>query len=233
MHNIYLWLDIFVILFPFVLSFDNKVAFYKNWIFLFPAIAVVSSFFIIWDILFTKNGVWGFNNDYLTGLYFYNLPLEEVLFFIFVPYACVFIYECLRGYFTSNFLKSSHAYITLVLICVLPIISILYYNRDYTFYTSLFSWLLLLIQYLILKKNYMSWFYVAYLIHLIPFIIINGVLTALPVVIYNNIENTGIRIYTIPVEDTLYSFFLFLGNIMILEYLKEKFQDNSINKIKK
>ncbi|WP_018342988.1 lycopene cyclase domain-containing protein [Cytophaga aurantiaca] len=222
MNYIYLWLDLFCISFPFILSFDKKVAFYKKWKSLFPAIAIIGLFFIIWDIIFTKNGIWEFNEKYLIGTYIYNLPVEEVLFFIFVPYSCVFIYACIKAYFSSNFLEKFHRKITLLLLFALPIIAILNADKAYTFYTSFFSWVLIWIQYYILKKSYMSWFYVAYIIHLIPFLIINGVLTYKPVVIYNNMENVGIRLYTIPIEDLLYSLFLFLGNIMIMELLEEK-----------
>lgn len=222
MNYIYLWLDLFSIFFPFVLSFDKKVAFYKKWKSLFPAITIIGLFFIIWDIIFTKNGVWEFNDEYLTGIYLYNLPIEEVLFFIFVPYSCVFIYACIKAYFSRNFLEKYHTKITLALLFILPIISIIHVDKAYTFYTSFFSWVLIWIQYYILKKSYMSWFYVAYIIHLIPFLIINGVLTSKPIVIYNNMENVGIRLYTIPIEDLLYSLFLFLGNVMIMEFLEEK-----------
>lgn len=222
MRYIYLWLDLFTIFFPFALSFDKKVAFYKNWKFLFPAISIIAVFFIVWDMRFTTNGVWSFNEAYLTGSYFYNLPLEEVLFFVFVPYACVFIYACLKAYFKTNFLESWHRDLTRILLFVLPLVCMLWHDKAYTFYTALFSWILLFIQYVFLKKKYMSWFYVAYLVHLIPFLLINGILTALPVVLYNDAENTGARLYTIPMEDLLYSLFLFLGNVMIFEFLKER-----------
>ena len=73
------------IVFPFLLSFDKKISFYKKWKFLFPAIFLVAIVFIAWDVYFVKNGVWGFNKAYLSGLYVFNLPIEEVLFFIIIP----------------------------------------------------------------------------------------------------------------------------------------------------
>ncbi len=84
---------------PLALSFDKKVAFYKKWKYLFPAMIVPCLFYIAWDIFFTSKGVWWFNGDYITGIKIINLPVEEVLFFVIVPYCCLFIYECVRCYF--------------------------------------------------------------------------------------------------------------------------------------
>ena len=70
----------------------------------------------------------------------------------------------------------------------------------------------------------MGKFYRFYLWHLIPFFIVNGILTGTgingEVVWYNNAENLGIRLGTIPVEDSLYSLSLMLMNISIFEWLK-------------
>ena len=81
-HYTYLVLDIASVLFPLALSFDKKVAFYKLWKYLFPAMVISGAFFILWDVLFTAQGVWGFNPKYITGINVFNLPIEEVLFFV-------------------------------------------------------------------------------------------------------------------------------------------------------
>jgi lycopene cyclase domain-containing protein len=79
------------------------------------------------------------------------------------------------------------------------------------------------------RPSWMANFWRAYLVHLIPFFLVNGVLTALPVVIYNNQENLSVRLYTIPVEDTIYSMLLLLMNISIMNELEKRALNSSIN----
>jgi len=72
----------------------------------------------------------------------------------------------------------------------------------------------------------MGYFWFAYFVHLIPFFIVNGVLTGAvtpnPVVWYNPEEIIGLRIVSIPIEDTIYALTCLLIPISVLEYLKTK-----------
>jgi lycopene cyclase domain-containing protein len=207
---------------PLALSFDKKVAFYKKWKFVFPAMILPCSLYIAWDMYFTHIGVWNFNETYITGINIGNLPVEEVLFFIIVPYCCLFIYECIRCYFpTLKNIKMADSILQLIAV-VLLIFGIFYYNRYYTSWTFIFNGLFIAVIY-IFKKIFNAFdaasFLVSYAIMLIPFLIVNGFLTAIPVVIYNNAENLGIRIYTIPFEDTFYGLLLVLMIIVLYEKL--------------
>jgi lycopene cyclase domain-containing protein len=61
--------------------------------------AITGLIFLGWDVLFTVKGVWSFNEKYITGFTLFRLPIEEVFFFLTVPFACLFIYYCLKYYF--------------------------------------------------------------------------------------------------------------------------------------
>ena len=176
-------------------------------------------FYIVWDILFTKEGVWSFNENYITGIKIYNLPIEEVLFFFVVPYCCVFIYECVRCYFPKLQTTTTSKRIFILMSVLLLLIAALNQNKSYTFVTFILTATFLFTY--VFKKRYHSFnisaFLVSYLIILIPFLIINGLLTAIPVVLYNNQENLGIRLYTIPVEDIFYGMLLVMMNVAGLE----------------
>lgn len=226
MNSLYLLIIISVIFFPLVLSFDKKVHFFTNWKYLIPAIFFTMIIFIPWDILFTANGVWGFNKIYLTGIYFFNLPVEEVLFFIVVPYACIFIYEVLTAYGMKNIFYKSEKLITAILSIFLISTSLFFHQQIYTLSVSLLSLLLILLNQLIFKSKFLSFFYLSYLVMLIPFLFVNGILTGsfIPeeVVWYNDAEFSKIRLFTIPAEDIMYGFSLILMNLSIYYFLKHR-----------
>lgn len=207
---------------PLALSFDKKVAFYKSWKYVVPAMILPAIFYIAWDIFFTAKQVWSFNDDYITGIHLFNLPIEEVLFFLVVPYCCLFIYACIRAYFPQLNSNGTTRRTWWVLGISLVVVALVFYNRYYTSWTFLFCGLYLL--FMSLRQRYFQTFnqgafLVSYLVILIPFLLVNGLLTSIPIVLYNDAENLGLRIYTIPFEDVFYGMLLVLMNVTIYEKL--------------
>ncbi|MEM6342758.1 MAG: lycopene cyclase domain-containing protein [Bacteroidota bacterium] len=219
----YLLLNIGTLLGPLGLSFDKKVAFASRWKALFPSIALTGLVFILWDVWFTEMGIWSFNPDYLIGVYFLGLPLEEWLFFLTVPYACVFIYDCVKAYFARDYFQKYATQAAWGLFTLLIIIGALHYDHWYTAVTFFGLAGLLLVNLVVWKTPYMGWFFMSYLIALIPFFLVNGVLTAMPVVEYNDLENLGFRLGTVPADDTMYNMLLLLMNINWYEYFQSRF----------
>lgn len=220
MKSLYLLLNLFTVSFPLLRSFEPKLRFASQWKYLLPAILITGLFFITWDVFFTKAGVWGFNPDYLVGIYMFGLPIEEWLFFITVPFASVFIYECVRYFIPRSFNLSHFRWLTLGVSFTLIIIAAFNHTRAYTFWNFLFT-AAFLISTGLKPPQWLGHFWIAYLFHLVPFLVVNGVLTgsflAEPIVWYNNDQNLGIRIFTIPVEDTMYSLLLLLMTVTFYE----------------
>jgi lycopene cyclase domain-containing protein len=227
----YLYLNVFTFLIPLLLSFDKKVAFYKSWYALWPAILLNASLFIVWDVMFTKQGVWGFNEEYLVGIYIWDLPLEELLFFITVPYACVFIYEVLNSYLQESMMQPYVKVIAFLLILILPLVAIFNIAHIYTSLTFILLAIVHLIHLRYFKTRILGKFYRAYIVHLIPFFLVNGVLTYLPVVWYNNNFNLGVRIFSIPIEDTMYSMLMLLITISFYEGIRQRKAVSQLNKV--
>lgn len=222
----YLLVNLGTLLFPLIFSFEKKVAYFKSWRYLFPAFFVTAILFLTWDYFFTAQGVWGFNPYYITGLYFLNLPVEEVLFFFTVPFSSIFIYMFMNRFWPNAGAFQKYSKHITIFILILAI-GLVIFNSDkaYTLLNCCYAIILLSLQLFISKGDYMGRFYRFYLVHLIPFFIVNGILTGTglqdAVVWYNNEENIGIRLGTIPAEDLLYSMSLMLMNISLFEYFKQ------------
>lgn len=217
MKLLYLLIDLFTIIIPLLFSFHPKIKFYKEWKWFIPANILTATIFIIWDILFTNYGVWGFNANYITGIYFYNLPVEELLFFFCIPYACVFTYYCINKFYKIKWRPKYENIFILTLSLLLLSSGIYFYPKLYTSITFIsLSVVLLFIQY-ILKNTWLIKLLSAYVFLFIPFLIVNGILTGTglqqPVVWYNDVENMGIRILTIPVEDIFYGLEFIVLNV--------------------
>jgi lycopene cyclase domain-containing protein len=212
----------FSIIVPLIFSFHNKIQFQKQWAAFFKANILVAIPFLIWDELFTRNEVWGFTNEHLIGAYLFNLPIEEILFFIIIPYCCTFTYEV----FLKLKLKTrniTHS-LTLGLGIIILLMGGLFYNKIYTAVTFISLGVLLVIL-SVQKKEFINTFYLTYLVITASFfLLVNGILTGgtleNPPVWYNNSETLNIRIWTIPIEDFFYSMLLLLSNIWLFETFK-------------
>ncbi|MFZ4455494.1 MAG: lycopene cyclase domain-containing protein [Bacteroidales bacterium] len=211
---------------PLAMSFDKNMQLYKRWNVVLPSIALVAVVYMLADIYLTRLGVWGFDASYNLGIFWFGLPLEEWLFFVIVPYASLFIHYTFLHYFTHLHLKEEMGKaITIALMVFLLIVLAFNFERLYTAYILSFLLVALALS-MFDKSRVIDKLYVSFLIILIPFIIVNGILTGSfingEVVWYNNTENLGIRFFTIPIEDFAYGFSLILFNLLLIERLSKK-----------
>jgi lycopene cyclase domain-containing protein len=227
---------------PFFLSFHKSVAFYKNFKALIIGLLVMMMVYIPWDILFTHWGIWNFNPTYTMERRWFLLPIEEWLFFVAVPFACVFTFECVR-YFKKSAPSKRFTQISswgILAISTILCVFAAFEELWYTFSASLLCSAMLLFH-IQRKSKFLGYFLFAWFILLIPFFISNGVLTGLnfydyplinvsrvniseAIVRYNNEFNLGLRIWSVPIEDFFYGLAMVLLTITPYEYFRLKWQ---------
>lgn len=225
--SLYLLINIASFSIPFIYSFEKRMFFIKWWKSVFLSIGIVAIFFLIWDVWFTKIGVWGFNPIYHSNVMLYGLPLEEILFFICIPYASIFTHYAILYFFPKLKLSDSVTrYFTITLIFIGVIILLFNYNKWYTLINFL-VFILLLCYAIVTKNKLLNKFYISFLVILIPFFIVNGLLTGSgieqEIVWYNNEENLNFRLFTIPIEDVFYAFSMLFSNLILIEKFKKIF----------
>ena len=216
----YLLLNLVIISGPVALSFDKKVRYFRYWKKSIYSIIIIMIPFIIWDALVTGRH-WWFNENYITGFRIANLPIEEWMFFITVPFAVLFIWQ-IFSYHTGNPRSSGLRNIKyLMVILLLPGIIFFLNGREYTGLVLLALAVtgltdILLKTELFSRKN--TYFYLA-LITILN-LVFNGYLTGRPVVIYDESYQLGIRLISIPIEDFFYGYSLILLNTLFFEKFK-------------
>lgn len=221
MKTLYLVVNAAAVAVPLIASFHPQIRFNRQWRAVVRSLIFTAIPFLLWDILYTYWGVWGFNPRYLSGVYIANLPIEELLFFFCIPYSCLFSYYCFGLYLHKNHISRIVPKLALPVALLLLSLSLIFVDRLYTVASfGLCGSVLLWLRYGV-KAQWLGKFLVVYGLILIPFCIVNGILTGTgpeePVVWYDNSENIGIRILSIPVEDVFYGMMLIMLNVYFYE----------------
>lgn len=215
----------FTVIICFIASFDKRLQFNKHFGAFLKASVLVAIPFIAWDVWFTAKGVWWFNTDYTMGLNIAGLPLEEWLFFIFIPFSCIFTYYSIDKFFKMEWLSGFNNLIVFVTVIVCSVTALLYYDKIYTLITSLSAILTVVYLHFIAKAGWISKASFVFIILMLGFLPVNGVLTGTglenPIVNYNPDDFLGIRILTIPIEDAVYGYTQFLLVLFFFKHFKQ------------
>jgi len=226
MKQLYSLILLCSVIIPLAFSFHPNLKFYRYFKGALLSILIVACPFILWDMYFAASLVWGFNRNYLLGVSFFNLPIEEVLFFLCIPFSCLFTYHSVKILIKEKG-RVRRAWVwTVIAGVILIILGLTNYQKMYSLWAFTLSGFSLLVVGII-NPVYLSKFLISYVILLIPFFIVNGILTGTgpdsPVVWYNGAENLGVRIVTIPVEDFFYGMILILWNVILFEIFSKTF----------
>lgn len=225
MKSLYLILDLASVSLPLLFSLIIRLYRRDQWVHLLLSTTVTAVLFLIWDIAFTSHGIWGFNSTYHLDILFLGLPLEEILFFFCIPFASLFIHFLLHRQWPSIGYRDWIPGWTLIAMGLIVLfLGIWHYQLWYTFVDLSLAGLLL-IWGGIYQPHLLRAFIPSFLLILIPFFAVNGILTGGytpdPVVWYNNSENLGIRLGSIPLEDLAYTFSMLFLNLLIWSRLEK------------
>jgi lycopene cyclase domain-containing protein len=219
----YLLIDFLIIILPLIVSFFPYLSYYKKFPYVLFSIFAGGLFFVTWDVIATMRGDWSFNPAYVMGISLAGLPLEEVLFFIVVPFSILLTYEQAAYLFKDRTVpwKQGTGYAVGV---ILVLVSSLFTGKNYTF-IAIFSAgvvMLLLSRFCpVMMERLSFWAYL--LTGFLLFILFNYFLTSLPVVIYSPSAVSGVRFLTIPIEDFFYNFALMSVYLAFYLWAKDNF----------
>ncbi len=212
----YLWINVFIIAFPLLFTFNPWNEYYKKLIPLLLSTLIVGGIFIAWDVYVTGLGEWGFNPAHINGLTLFGLPIEEILFFITVPYSCIFIYESIVVFIRNNKTVKIPGSMVLSLSIVCLLVALFASEKGYTFKVFLVFSLFLPVFYYLARTIFCSLHYVLWIgICFTLFFIFNLILTSIPVVTYNPAAILNIRVISIPIEDFFYNFVLLTAYLWV------------------
>jgi lycopene cyclase domain-containing protein len=224
--SLYLIVVLLVIAGPLALSFEKNLMLYKRWKYIVPAILITMLFFGVWDIIFTHIGCWEFNPIHISGIYFFKLPVEEYLFFIAIPYACLFTYYAIKFHFPAyKFSHKATNVITAMLLLASLVVAFANMHRTYTFVNFIVLSVVLIGAYRFVREV-LQYYLAIFPVIVVPFCVVNGILTGSgieqAVFSYDLDAILEIYILTVPVEDLFYAFSLVLSVIGIGEFLEKR-----------
>ncbi len=216
-HYTYLFLNLSTAIVPLLASFHPRLAFRSKFLPYLLTTLLCAPIFLIWDSIFSYTGTWSFNEKYITGSKLAYLPLEEILFFILIPFACIIIYVAVSKVLVRKQIRLDKYFLVVSMLSALLAIS---------FVSKLYSFVVFLgcahyFAYLAKSssKHLHSNYYLYYIaLGFVGFLIVNSILTSLPIVSYSSEAIIGLRIGSIPIEDAFY--YLLMNTLYLQVFLK-------------
>lgn len=220
MNFTYLLLALSVLLIPLILLLISQTGFRKTFRFAIPAMLITGIVAAALATILVLFRAWVFNPEYLMQVDVWKTPVEDVIFTIAFSFAGISIYATLNNFFPDRALnKYTLAFSNLLLgVCI----AMLFFTYTKWYSAISFGTLLILLFYVeyLNKLRFMYHFYRAYLVCLVLFYGYYGVITALPVISYQNTIN--IRVGNIPFEGHFYTMMLLLLSVYFYEFFKSR-----------
>ncbi len=202
----YLTFDLIILIIALLFSFNRKIKCYENFFAYLFSVAIVSTSYLIWEILSVNRGDLSFSAAQTTKFYIFKLPIEELLFFLIMPYLVILIYEATNSYRqekTINFTKN-HSFLVAIAVFLLAFIFV---KHNFIFVNlllvSLVFYLNTIFKYQILNKSNI---WVTSSIIFIPLIIFFYLKVSSQMIFISPMTVIGLKFIKIPIEYFFYSF---------------------------
>lgn len=219
----YILVNFFTIIICFIASFHKKIQFSSYFKYYLLSSTLIAIPFILWDMYFTRIGVWWFDKQYTLGYSIGNLPLEEILFFFCIPFSCVFTFYCFDKFYNWSWSKGLNNLIIFPSLIILIVVGLLTTDKIYTCVTAWVNVGTLIYLYFIRREQWIAQASIIFTILMLGFFPVNGILTGSglpsPIVNYNSDAILNIRIGTIPIEDAVYGYAQFLWNVFMFKVI--------------
>jgi len=211
----YLLFNLVILAGPVIFSFESKVRFVSRWPQAFGAVGVALIPFVIWDVLVVQRH-WWFNPRYTTGAVIAGLPVEEILFFVSAPFACLFVWDVFFANREAGVLLDNRIVRTGIAGGGLAAVPLLWFGYEYAGTVLLALTVVAGLDQVLRTRLLRQGRTYRYLGVVTLFILLfNGYLTFRPLVLYADSYLLGLRILTIPVEDFLYGYALVILTVLI------------------
>ena len=218
----FLLINLILIVIPFALMLDHKViGVDKIKSTILPSIIVTFVFSEV-AVFLTGLKAWNFNLVYLIGSSYRGLPLEEYLFLFAFSFAGLGVYNYLNAKFPKNELQKYSLTLSNIMMGICIAFIFFGYDKWYTVITFSFLILLLFGVEYINKLRFMYRFYRVFVVMLIPFYIIYGIICNLPILQYDIKQNIRFSLFKIPFENYFFTMATLLLGVYLLETLKSR-----------
>ncbi|MCU0424868.1 MAG: lycopene cyclase domain-containing protein [Candidatus Kapabacteria bacterium] len=217
----YLLFNLIVIAGPFAYSFEKTINFRQYWREALFGIFGSLIVYVAWDSAVT-NRHWYFNAPYMLDFRLLKLPIEEWLFFITVPYACLFVREVLTLVVKDSGFIRQLEWVRAGMFALLPIgVLVFQSGKEYTGLVLIAFGVIAFLDRQLRTNTLLQTRTYVFLASVIGFtFVFNMYLTARPLLIYAPAYQLDFRVITIPIEDFGYGLtHIALCNI-IYEYFK-------------
>ena len=189
-----------------ILSFTTDVKPHRHLRGLLAGILFVSFPFIVWDVWAVAAGHWGFNSAYVAGPYIFGLPLEEILFFVTVPFAMMYVWGVVKKFVADRNIALIVPLLGFGTALAASIWMLVYYwGNGYTRSAAIAA-IIAIIFAMFMRIGYSARFWTFQLLLLGLFLVFNSYLTSLPIITYGADAIIGFKIGTIPIEDFFFNF---------------------------